>query len=178
MLRHSTDLSGCMLKTSHLKEISSYAPRLWGRYIGNLAPQGLLRLMQLKLSCMGPEYLEIIPNDLISLERRKRSTTHAHWRQDVQVCMLHLLQLTHLTGYRLLSLRSGPAYPLVKGFKPHLQPNKRPSTLSFGMLPKTLTTLLRNKWIFTLNLFPFISNLMTLLPRTVPHLIQFSSCCC
>lgn len=28
MLRHSTDLSGCTLKTSHLKEISSSAPRL------------------------------------------------------------------------------------------------------------------------------------------------------
>jgi len=28
MLRHSTDHSGCTLKTSHLKEISSSAPRL------------------------------------------------------------------------------------------------------------------------------------------------------
>lgn len=30
MLRHSTELSGCTLKTSHLKEISSYVPRLCG----------------------------------------------------------------------------------------------------------------------------------------------------
>lgn len=115
---------------------------LWVTSTGNLTPPpGLLRLKQLKLSCMGPEYSEIIPNDLISLERRKRSTTHTHWRQDVQVCMVHLLQFTHLTGYRLLSLSPGSALNIsVKGFKPHLQPSKGYFTLSFRMLPKTLST--------------------------------------
>lgn len=177
MLRHSTELFGCMLKTSHLKDLLICSQTLQGRYAGNLAPQGLLRLKQLKLWSMGPEYLEIIPNDLISLERRKRSTTHTHWRQDVQVCMLHLLQFPHLTGYRLPSLSPGPDYTLVKGFKPHLQPKKGSSTLAFGILPKTLTTLLKNYLIFNLNLFPFISSLMTVLPRTASHPIQFPSCC-
>lgn len=58
------------------------------------------------------------------------------------MCMLHLLQFTHLTGYRLPSLSPGPALNTsVKGFKPHLQPSKGSFTLSFGMLPKTLSTL-------------------------------------
>lgn len=41
-LKHSTDLSGCMRKTSHLKEISSPQDSQ-GRYTGNLAPQGKLK---------------------------------------------------------------------------------------------------------------------------------------
>lgn len=54
-----------MLKTSLLREISS-----------------------------GPGYLQLIPNDSISLERRKRSTAHTPYTRCVQTRVLHLLEFS------------------------------------------------------------------------------------
>lgn len=59
---------------------------------GTVAPQGVLRFTQLKLGSTGPGYLQLIPNDSISLERRKRSTAHTPYTRCVQTCVLHLLE--------------------------------------------------------------------------------------